>query len=56
MGEQPTMGHIALALIHRTLEAEAPAQIPRIYLEGDICRENLLTGIDGIVSMKRKIL
>ena len=30
-------------------EAEAPAEIPRIYLQGDICRENLLTEIDGIV-------
>jgi chorismate lyase/3-hydroxybenzoate synthase len=43
-----------LDLIRRTLEAEAPAEIPRIYLEGDICRENLLTEIDGIVSMTRK--
>jgi len=39
-------------LIRQTLEAEAPAEIPRIYLEGDICRENLLTEIDGIVSMQ----
>jgi chorismate lyase/3-hydroxybenzoate synthase len=37
-------------LIRRTLEAEAPAEIPRIYLQGDICRENLLTEIDGIVA------
>ena len=36
-------------LIRRTLEAEAPPDIPRIYLQGDICRENLLTEIDGIV-------
>jgi len=43
-----------LDLIRQTLEAEAPAQIPRIYLEGDICRENLLTEIDGIVSMRQK--
>ena len=35
--------------IRATLEAEAPADIPRIYLQGDICRENLLTEIDGIV-------
>ena len=40
-------------LIRRTLEAEAPAEIPRIYLQGDICRENLLTEIDGIVSCQR---
>jgi chorismate lyase/3-hydroxybenzoate synthase len=40
-------------LIRQTLDAEAPAEIPRIYLEGDICRENLLTEIDGIVSMRR---
>jgi chorismate lyase/3-hydroxybenzoate synthase len=37
-------------LIRRTLEAEAPEDIPRIYLQGDICRENLLTEIDGIVA------
>ncbi len=42
-----------LELIRRTLEAEAPAEIPRIYLRGDICRENLLTEIDGIVSLQR---
>ncbi len=42
-----------LDLIRQTLEAEAPAEIPRIYLEGDICRENLLTEIDGIVSLQR---
>ncbi|MCJ7816072.1 MAG: pteridine-dependent deoxygenase, partial [Xanthomonadales bacterium] len=42
-----------LDLIRQTLDAEAPAAIPRIYLEGDICRENLLTEIDGIVSMRR---
>mgnify|MGYP002063872200 CR=1 FL=1 len=35
--------------IRATLQAEAPADIPRIYLQGDICRENLLTEIDGIV-------
>jgi chorismate lyase/3-hydroxybenzoate synthase len=37
-------------LIKETLEKEAPADIPRIYLQGDICRENLLTEIDGIVN------
>jgi chorismate lyase/3-hydroxybenzoate synthase len=42
-----------LQLIKQTLEAEAPAEIPRIYLQGDICRENLLTEIDGIVSLKK---
>ncbi len=42
-----------LDLIRRTLDAEAPPEIPRIYLQGDICRENLLTEIDGIVSMQR---
>ena len=42
-----------LELIRRTLNAEAPAEIPRIYLQGDICRENLLTEIDGIVSLQR---
>ena len=42
-----------LELIRKTLDAEAPAEIPRIYLQGDICRENLLTEIDGIVSLQR---
>jgi chorismate lyase/3-hydroxybenzoate synthase len=37
------------AVIRQTLEAEAPPEIQRIYLQGDICRENLLTEIDGIV-------
>jgi chorismate lyase/3-hydroxybenzoate synthase len=40
-----------LDLVRQTLDAEAPAEIPRIYLQGDICRENLLTEIDGIVSL-----
>jgi len=39
-----------LEQIKRTLQAEAPAELPRIYLQGDICRDNLLTEIDGIVS------
>jgi len=43
-----------LDLIRHTMDAEAPAKIPRIYLEGDICRENLLTEIDGIINLKRK--
>ena len=42
-----------LDLIRKTLEAEAPAEIPRIFLRGDVCRENLLTEIDGIVSLRR---
>jgi chorismate lyase/3-hydroxybenzoate synthase len=37
-------------VIRQTLEAEAPPDIPRIYLQGDICRANLLTEIDGIVN------
>jgi chorismate lyase/3-hydroxybenzoate synthase len=40
-------------LIRRTLDAEAPAEIPRIYLQGDICRANLLTEIDGIVACEK---
>lgn len=39
-------------VIRQTLEAEAPADIPRIYLEGDICRSNLLVEIDGIVNIQ----
>ena len=41
-------------LIKSTLDTEAPAEIPRIYLQGDICRESLLTEIDGIVSCHRQ--
>ncbi len=41
-----------LELIMQTLDNEAPAEIPRIYLQGDICRENLLTEIDGIVNCR----
>jgi len=44
-----------LELVRQTLEAEAPEEIPRIYLQGDICRENLLTEIDGIVSLGRTL-
>ena len=40
-------------LIRQTLESEAPDDIPRIYLQGDICRQNLLTEIDGIVSCRK---
>jgi chorismate lyase/3-hydroxybenzoate synthase len=36
-------------VIRKTLEAEAPPEIQRIYLQGDICRANLLTEIDGMV-------
>jgi len=39
-------------LIRQTLEAEAPPEIPRVYLKGDICRANLLTEIDGIINVK----
>jgi chorismate lyase/3-hydroxybenzoate synthase len=41
-----------LDLIRQTLDAEAPAELPRIYLQGDICRSNLLTEIDGIVCLR----
>jgi chorismate lyase/3-hydroxybenzoate synthase len=39
-------------LIRRTMEAQAPAEVPRIYLQGDICRSSLLTEIDGIVNCR----
>ena len=45
-----------LELVQQTLDDEAPAEIPRIYLQGDICRENLLTEIDGIVRICRSDL
>lgn len=35
--------------VRATLEATVPAEIPRIFLRGDICRANLLTEIDGII-------
>ena len=38
-----------LELVRETLESDAPAETPRIYLQGDICRGNLLTEIDGMV-------
>lgn len=41
-----------LAAVRSALEAEVPADIPRIYLQGDICRSNLLTEIDGIVNCR----
>lgn len=43
-----------LELIRKTLDSEAPAEIPRIYLQGDVCRENLLTEIDGIVNCRAR--
>jgi len=43
-----------LDVIRQTLDVEAPAEIPRIYLKGDICRENLLTEIDGIVNCRAR--
>ena len=36
--------------IRDTLDSEVPSTLPRIYLQGDICRANLLTEIDGIVN------
>ena len=41
-----------LDAVRRTLEAEVPAEVPRLYLQGDICRGNLLTEIDGIVNCR----
>ena len=41
-----------LTLIRQILDKEAPADIARIYLQGDICRENLLIEIDGIVNCR----
>jgi chorismate lyase/3-hydroxybenzoate synthase len=39
-----------LPRIRSVLEAKVPAELPRVYLQGDICRENLLTEIDGILA------
>ena len=41
-----------LDLVRRTFESTAPAEIPRIYLQGDICRSSLLTEIDGMVHFR----
>ena len=41
-----------LDAVRRTLEAEVPAEVPRIYLQGDICRASLLTEVDGIVDCR----
>jgi chorismate lyase/3-hydroxybenzoate synthase len=41
-----------LELVRSTLSTALPSQIPKIYLQGDICRKNLLTEIDGIISCK----
>lgn len=38
--------------VRATLESAIPAEVPRIYLEGDICRASLLTEIDGIVNCR----
>jgi chorismate lyase/3-hydroxybenzoate synthase len=41
-----------LDAVRRALEAEVPAEVPRAYLQGDICRASLLTEIDGIVNCR----
>jgi chorismate lyase/3-hydroxybenzoate synthase len=41
-----------LELVRSTLSTALPSQVPKIYLQGDICRKNLLTEIDGIISCK----
>lgn len=38
--------------LNRTLRSEIPDSVARIFLQGDICRENLLTEIDGIVTCR----
>jgi chorismate lyase/3-hydroxybenzoate synthase len=41
-----------LEVIRQTLDAETAAEIPRVFLQGDVCRTNLLTEIDGIVNCR----
>lgn len=36
--------------IENTLDTLLPADMPRVYLNGDICRTDLLTEVDGIVT------
>lgn len=60
-GEQPQLGHNGvlrvylrhgddLADIQNAITAIVPADMPRIFLNGHICRTDLLTEVDGIVS------
>lgn len=39
-----------LAAIKQTLGEIIPRDMPRVYLNGDICRTDLLTEVDGIIS------
>lgn len=39
-----------LADIEQEIAAIVPADMPRIFLNGDVCRTDLLTEVDGIVS------
>ncbi|NNE04754.1 MAG: hypothetical protein HKO64_08325 [Xanthomonadales bacterium] len=39
-----------LGEISTTLEQIVPGDLPRIYLNGDVCRSDLLTEVDGIVT------
>jgi chorismate lyase/3-hydroxybenzoate synthase len=38
-----------LDVIRSTLEQSVPSALPRIYLQGDICRGDLMTEMDGVV-------
>jgi chorismate lyase/3-hydroxybenzoate synthase len=60
-GEQPRLGDSGvlrvyvrdpddLKEIEETLNGIIPAKMPRVFLKGDICRTDLLTEVDGIVT------
>ena len=60
-GNHPQLGHNGvlrvylrhasdLADIQQAIAAIVPANMPRIFLKGNICRTDLLTEVDGIVS------
>ena len=62
-GEQPRLGSGGVMRVYvrhakdldeisATLEQHVPADLPRIFLNGDICRSDLLTEVDGIVTCR----
>ena len=60
-GEQPRLGESGVLRVYvrnandlQQIQLAAsqiiPADIPRLYLNGDVCRSDLLTEVDGIVT------
>ena len=40
-----------LPMVEATLDEVLPAEVPRIYLQGDVCRRDLLTEMDGMARL-----